>query len=87
MVMVITYSLVIFFYNLFLCHPVEFLWDHTIEGGSCAPGALGSSYALSALAIVSDFLFALLPAPLILLVKMNMTTKISAFGVLSFGIV
>ena len=86
MVMVIIYSLVIFFYNVFLCHPVEFSWDHTIEGGSCAPGALGSSYTLSALAIVSDFLFALLPVPLIWSLKLNMTTKISAFAVLSFGI-
>ncbi|KAH9207914.1 hypothetical protein DL95DRAFT_255592, partial [Leptodontidium sp. 2 PMI_412] len=84
---VIIYSLVIFFYNLFICHPIEFVWDHTIKGGSCAPGGVPSSYAYSALAIVSDFLFALLPAPLIWSLKMNTITKISAFGVLSFGIV
>ncbi|CZR68938.1 uncharacterized protein PAC_18839 [Phialocephala subalpina] len=87
MAMVIIYSLVIFFYNLFLCHPVEFTWNRTIEGGTCAPGALASSYALSALAIISDLLFALLPVPLIWFLKMNIRTKIFVFGVLSFGIV
>jgi hypothetical protein len=40
-----------------------------------------------ALAIVSDLFFALLPAPLIWTIKMNIRTKISVFGVLSFGIV
>jgi hypothetical protein len=71
MAIVTIYSLVIFFYNLFLCHPMEFAWNRTIEGGTCAPGALITSYVLSALAIVSDLFFALL----------------SVFGVLSFGIV
>jgi hypothetical protein len=87
MAIVVIYSLVIFFYNLFLCYPVEFSWNRTIEGGTCAPGALVTGYALSALAIVSDLFFALLPAPLIWTIKMNISTKISVFGVLSFGIV
>ncbi|PVH70000.1 hypothetical protein DL98DRAFT_378799, partial [Cadophora sp. DSE1049] len=87
MALVIIYSLVIFFYNVFLCHPVDYTWDHTIEDGTCAPGQLASSYALSALAIVSDLLFALLPVPLIWCVRMNIRTKISVFGVLCFGIV
>jgi hypothetical protein len=57
MAIVVIYSLVIFFYNLFLCHPVEFSWNRTIEGGTCAPGALVTGYALSSFGYCVGFIF------------------------------
>lgn len=59
LVVVFIWSTVIFFWNLFQCDPVDKQWDWRIDHGRCVePGALVSAaYALSALTIVSDFLY------------------------------
>lgn len=59
LVVVFIWSTVIFFWNLFQCDPVDKQWDWRIDHGSCVqPHALVSAaYALSAMTIVSDFLY------------------------------
>ena len=59
LVVVFIWSTVIFFWNLFQCNPVEKQWDWRIVKGDCVePEALVSAaYALSAMTIVSDFLY------------------------------
>ena len=88
MVVVTVLSLTIVFFNIFACNPVAFQWDPTIEGGVCVSYdvVISSAYAFSALSIVSDWFYALLPIPLIWNVKMNIQTKLSVYGILSLGI-
>lgn len=49
----------IFFWNIFQCNPVAKQWDYRIDHGSCvSPDEIVSAaYALTALTIVSDFLY------------------------------
>jgi hypothetical protein len=78
----------IFFFNIFQCSPVAFQWDFTIPGGKCVPGdsLVAAAYAFSILAVLSDWLYALLPIPMLWSVKMNLQTKISVTLILSLGI-
>lgn len=53
------WGLGIFIWDIFQCNPVAKQWDFRIEGGSCAsPDAIiASAYALSALTVLSDWLY------------------------------
>jgi hypothetical protein len=86
-VIIVLFSLGIFIFNIFQCTPVELQWDFTVKG-KCVPGdaLVGGAYALSILAVLSDWLYALLPIPMMWNVKMNIQTKISVTLVLGLGI-
>lgn len=78
----------IFFFDVFQCKPVEFQWDYTIEGGTCVSGdsLVSAGYAFSVLSVLSDWLYALLPIPMLWNAKMNIHTKIAIIVILSLGI-
>lgn len=88
MLIIILWTTGIFIFNIFQCKPVEFQWDFTIKGGKCVdPDAIViGAYALSILAVLSDWLYALLPIPMLWSVKMNLQTKLSVTIILSLGI-
>lgn len=53
------WSLVIFFYDIFQCNPVQKQWDFRIQGGKCASpdSIIAAAYAISVMTIASDWLY------------------------------
>ncbi|KAI1423025.1 hypothetical protein F5Y12DRAFT_567093 [Xylaria sp. FL1777] len=86
------WSFALFFWNIFQCSPVAAQWDYTIlirdPKSHCvsANEIVKAAYALSALTILSDWLYALLPIPMIWRVKMTSQAKFSVIAVLSLGV-
>ncbi|KJZ68982.1 hypothetical protein HIM_11623 [Hirsutella minnesotensis 3608] len=82
------WGLGLFFWNTFQCNPVEKLWDFRIQYGYCAsPDAIVSwAIALSVLNIVSDWVYALLPVPMVWNIKMTKQAKITVIFLLGLGI-
>jgi hypothetical protein len=74
---------------LFQCHPVSFAWDKVYGTGTCinAEVVANFGYAFSAIDIFFDWLFALLPVPMLWHVQMTMQIKISIFFILGMGVV
>ncbi|KAF2969383.1 hypothetical protein GQX73_g4190 [Xylaria multiplex] len=92
LVVVGIWSLALFFWNIFQCSPVPAQWDYTILANDpkshcvSADEVVSAAYALSALTILSDFLYALLPIPMIWGAKMTSQAKWSVIAVLGLGI-
>ncbi|KAI0205402.1 hypothetical protein F4808DRAFT_283246 [Astrocystis sublimbata] len=86
------WTLALFFWNIFQCYPVEAQWDYTIlesdSSSRCvSPDEIvNAAYALSALTVLSDWLYALLPIPMIWNAKMTAQAKWSVIAVLSLGV-
>lgn len=87
MVVVVIWTTAIFFYNVFQCSPIQGQWDIRLDA-KCVSGSsyVSAAYAFSVLAVVSDWLYALIPIPMIWGVKMNSQTKLSVMVILSLGI-
>ncbi|KAI1411925.1 hypothetical protein F5Y13DRAFT_190923 [Hypoxylon sp. FL1857] len=91
-VIVSIWSVVLFFWNIFQCNPVAAQWDYTIlqkdPNSHCvSPDEIVSAaYALSVMSIVSDWLYALLPIPMLWTVKMTAQAKLTVVVVLGLGI-
>jgi hypothetical protein len=53
------WSIVLFFWNLFQCKPVEMQWDFRIKDGTCvsADQIVSAAYAISVMTVVSDWLY------------------------------
>ncbi|GJC88176.1 hypothetical protein ColLi_11014 [Colletotrichum liriopes] len=85
---VTVWSLVIFFWNLFQCSPVEAQWDYAIPNSKCvSPDAVvAAAYSISVMTILSDWLYALLPIPMIWSVKMTKQAKATVIVILGLGI-
>ncbi|KAH7033150.1 uncharacterized protein B0I36DRAFT_383072 [Microdochium trichocladiopsis] len=89
---VTVWSLVLFFWNIFQCNPVEAQWDLQILAND--PNArcvspeevVKGAYALSVMTILSDWLFALLPIPMVWSVKMSLQAKVTVMAVLGVGV-
>lgn len=81
-------SSALFFWDVFQCQPVAAQWDTTIPGYHCvsATEVVNAAYALSVLNIVTDWLYALLPIPMIWNAKMTAQAKMTVALVLSLGI-
>ncbi len=91
MAIVAVWTAGVFLFDVFECKPVEFQWDYAIESGTCMPGdtLVSAGYAfsvLSELSELSDWLYALLPIPMLWNVKMNLHTKLVVVVFLSPGI-
>lgn len=88
MVIVLIWSLALFFWDIFQCSPVQAQWDYTIPNLKCvsAQEIVNAAYALSVMTIVTDWLYALLPIPMIWKVKMNTQTKATVVVILGLGI-
>lgn len=56
---VAVWSIVLFFWNIFQCNPVEAQWDYTIKGSKCVEvhQIVAAAYALSVMCILSDWLY------------------------------
>ncbi|KAF4973596.1 hypothetical protein FZEAL_9274 [Fusarium zealandicum] len=82
------WSTVIFFWNLFQCSPVEKQWDFRIKDGKCvsADQIVAAAYAISVMTILSDWLYALLPIPMLWSVKMTNQAKATVIAILGLGI-
>ncbi|KAI2623127.1 hypothetical protein GGR54DRAFT_37667 [Hypoxylon sp. NC1633] len=92
LVIVTIWSLVLFFWNIFQCNPVAAQWDYTIlqkdPTSHCvsADEVVNAAYALSVMNIFSDWLYALLPIPMLWKVKMTTQTKMTVVAVLGMGV-
>jgi hypothetical protein len=79
---------VFFFITLFQCYPVSFFWNKD-QPGTCIKIeiviALATLY--SSLAVISDFVFALLPGFIIWNLQMHKGTKYSLIPLLAMGCV
>ncbi|KAI2466705.1 hypothetical protein F4781DRAFT_339993 [Annulohypoxylon bovei var. microspora] len=91
-VVVSIWSIVLFFWNIFQCNPVAAQWDYTIlENDSTshcvsADEIVSAAYGLSIMTILSDWLYALIPIPMLWKVKMTTQTKLTVVIVLGLGI-
>lgn len=88
MVVVAIWSTALFFWDLFQCSPVQAQWDYTIAGEHCVGSeqVVAAAYALSVMTIVTDWLYALLPIPMIWHVKMTKQAKATVIVLLGLGI-
>src|SRR6266536_822537 len=79
MVVIALWSLAIFLYEIFQCTPVQAQWDFTIKNFKCVSGDsfVATAYSISAMTIVSDWLYAILPIPMIWSVKLTTQAKIT----------
>ena len=77
-----------FLWDVFQCSPVQAQWDYTIPGLRCATSeqVVSGAYSLSFMTIVTDWLYALMPIPMIWNVKMTVQTKLTVVGILGLGI-
>ncbi|KAH8664011.1 hypothetical protein BX600DRAFT_436586 [Xylariales sp. PMI_506] len=86
------WSIVLFFWNIFQCSPVKAQWDYTIlatdPNSYCvsADQIVSAAYALSVMNILSDWLYALLPIPMVWNVSMTKQAKATVVVILGMGI-
>ncbi|XDG02386.1 hypothetical protein ABKA04_002001 [Annulohypoxylon sp. FPYF3050] len=91
-VIVSIWSVVLFFWNIFQCNPVAAQWDYTIlekdPTSHCvsADEIVNAAYALSVMNILSDWMYALIPIPMLWNVKMTAQAKLTVVVVLGLGI-
>ncbi|KAK0111610.1 hypothetical protein ONS95_001956 [Cadophora gregata] len=87
-VVVAIWSFVIFMYDIFQCLPVQAQWDFTIEHPKCVTGTsfVAAAYSISVMTIVTDWLYALLPIPMLWSVQMTTQAKVTVAFILSLGI-
>jgi hypothetical protein len=88
MAVVAIWSVAIWIYELFQCIPVEAQWNYTIKNAKCdsGPSFVAAAYSISVMTIVTDWLYALLPIPMIWSVQMSVQTKMTVAFILSLGI-
>ncbi|KAJ2906606.1 putative integral membrane family protein [Zalerion maritima] len=88
LVVITIMSTVLFFWNIFQCSPLQAQWDYTIENHKCVTTeqVVAAAYALSILTILTDWLYALLPIPMIWKVKMSIQAKMTVSVVLGLGV-
>ncbi|KAK3938962.1 hypothetical protein QBC46DRAFT_155181 [Diplogelasinospora grovesii] len=72
----------------FQCRPLAFTWDASIPGGQCIPAAnlKFAAFFNSSVSVFTDFLFALLPVPMLWNVQLNWKVKSAVAGILSLGV-
>jgi hypothetical protein len=88
MVIVAVWSVAIWIFDFFQCIPVEAQWNYTIKNAKCVsgPSFVAAAYSISVMTIISDWLYALLPIPMIWSVQMSFQTKATVAFILSLGI-
>ncbi|KAF7547315.1 hypothetical protein G7Z17_g7819 [Cylindrodendrum hubeiense] len=82
------WSCVIFFWDIFQCSPVAKQWDFRITTGQCvsADQVVAAAYSISVMTILSDWLYALLPVPMLWTVKMTKQAKATVIVILGLGV-
>lgn len=81
-------SMVVFLFVMLQCRPFAANWDKTIPGMYCIDSKTTTefSFALSSTNIITDWIIAALPLPLLWKTQMDTKTKFSVGGLLSLGI-
>ncbi|CAG8971577.1 hypothetical protein HYALB_00009226 [Hymenoscyphus albidus] len=88
MVIITIWSIVTFFYYVFICTPIAAQWDRTIPNPRCQPAMnfVIAAYSLGGMSIISDWFYALLPIPIILGLQMNMRVKLTLCFIMALGV-
>ncbi|KAH6985313.1 hypothetical protein EDB80DRAFT_756783 [Ilyonectria destructans] len=88
LVVITIWSCVIFFWDIFQCNPVAKQWDFRIMSGHCvaAHQIVAAAYSISAMTILSDWLYALLPVPMLWAVKMSKQARATVIIILGLGV-
>lgn len=75
------------FYIIFQCTPVSYAWN-TDQDGSCLPATYLTNvyYACTAVNIMTDWVTAILPIPLLWNVRLERSEKLSVGAILGLGI-
>ncbi|KAL7958057.1 hypothetical protein V8C34DRAFT_284176 [Trichoderma compactum] len=83
MLVTVVTGIVFFFVTMLQCAPVSYFWDKT-QSGSCIniDVIITLTYIYSALSVICDFTFALLPIVLIMQLQMNSRTKIALIPIM-----
>jgi hypothetical protein len=88
MAVVMVYSSIYFFFVIFQCKPVSYLWTQYTNGeGSCLSVDIlaNVTYAHAAMSAITDWALGILPIFFVRKMKMNPRTKISVILILSLG--
>ena len=83
------YSLVFLFIFIFQCNPSRYFWTVlTGDEGSCIDGKVivGAFYGYTAIACITDWVFAVLPAFIVMGLQMGSREKVSVILILSMGV-
>src|SRR3569833_616280 len=88
MVVVAIWSSVIFIWDIFQCSPVQAQRDYTIPNLQCVTSdqIVSAAYSISVMTILTDWLYALLPIPMVWKVKMTKQAKATVVVILGLGI-
>ncbi|ESZ95217.1 hypothetical protein SBOR_4396 [Sclerotinia borealis F-4128] len=82
------WSIITFIVGCLQCRPLEATWNPLVTGTCIDPRIMTSfAYAISAETIFFDWLFALLPIPMLWNLKMSFRLKVSIVGILGLGII
>ncbi|ETS77036.1 hypothetical protein PFICI_10910 [Pestalotiopsis fici W106-1] len=82
-------GLVFFFVTLFQCNPITYFWYKSGQEGTCVDAGIiaALTYLYSAISVIADFTFALLPLHMIRGLQMNRRTKYALIPILGMGCV
>ncbi|KKA29241.1 hypothetical protein TD95_002064 [Thielaviopsis punctulata] len=88
LIVVAIWSIVIFMWNILQCDPIRGQWDITIPNRKCVTTSqiLAAAYSISVMTIVTDWLYAIIPIPMLWGVKMNVQTKATVIIILGLGV-
>ncbi|TVY27410.1 hypothetical protein LHYA1_G004176 [Lachnellula hyalina] len=88
MIILSLWTIISFFIVLFQCYPVSYAWDQTSGKGTCKDAivVVNAAYAFSAMDILFDWGFALLPLPMLWDIKMSLQVKMSLLLILGLGV-
>lgn len=80
-------GLIFFFVTLFQCHPISFFWNKHIADGTCVDVnvIIGLTFLYSAISVISDFTFAILPFFLIWGLNMSVKTRVLLIPILGMA--
>jgi hypothetical protein len=80
------YSIIYFFFYLNQCKPISFFWNKNQPGHCVNPNFIVYvAYAFTAVSMVTDFTFGILPIFLVRKLNMNRKTKVAIAGLLGMA--
>ncbi|KAF1974362.1 hypothetical protein BU23DRAFT_434037, partial [Bimuria novae-zelandiae CBS 107.79] len=76
-----------FFVTLFQCNPISYFWNTSTQDGTCVniEVIIALAYLYSVFSIISDFIFAILPAFLVMTLQLKRSTKVALIPLLAMG--
>ncbi|RAQ67259.1 integral membrane protein [Aspergillus flavus] len=84
-VFIALWAVVALLVNIFQCHPVQFYYDKTLQGGHCMHGQTKFFQAMGSIALVEDVIILLMPVPIVWRLKITLRQKIAVTIVFSLG--